>query len=81
VIFLVSTFSITKTFVSKVSFVRKFKTPSRLNSYPFKMSNIIDGTAIAAQIRVELKASVEEFKKSTNVTPGKHVTVLFLYCD
>jgi hypothetical protein len=24
---------------------------------------------------------VEEFKKSTNVTPGKHVTVLFLYCD
>jgi len=40
------------------------------------MSNIIDGNAIAAQIRAELKASVTELKESLGATPGLAVILV-----
>lgn len=40
------------------------------------MANVIDGTAIAAQIRVELKSTVDELIASHGVTPGLAVILI-----
>ncbi len=41
-----------------------------------KMANLIDGTAIAAQIRTELKTSIAEMKELYGVTPGLAVILV-----
>jgi 5,10-methylene-tetrahydrofolate dehydrogenase/methenyl tetrahydrofolate cyclohydrolase len=40
------------------------------------MAQIIDGNAIAAQIRVELKERVSELKQTFDVTPGLAVVLV-----
>ena len=40
------------------------------------MAKIIDGKAISAQIRAELKAETEEFVKSTGIRPGLAVIIV-----
>jgi 5,10-methylene-tetrahydrofolate dehydrogenase/methenyl tetrahydrofolate cyclohydrolase len=40
------------------------------------MSNLIDGNAIAAQIRLELQASVKEIQETYGVTPGLAVVLV-----
>jgi 5,10-methylene-tetrahydrofolate dehydrogenase/methenyl tetrahydrofolate cyclohydrolase len=40
------------------------------------MANIIDGTAIAAQIRTELKATIDELKEEFGVVPGLAVVLV-----
>ncbi len=40
------------------------------------MSNIIDGTAIAAQIRTELKTTIAELKEEFGVVPGLAVVLV-----
>jgi len=51
---------------------RVFSSSSRIMA----SSNIIDGTAIAAQIRVELKAAVEEMVSTLGVTPKLAVVLV-----
>ena len=64
---------------SKLILLHTKKTPYRskvlrqlnLHTTPSNiMAGIIDGNAIAAQIRQELKVKVDEMKGSTGVTPG-----------
>ena len=40
------------------------------------MANIIDGTAIAAQIRTELKTTIDELKEEFGVVPGLAVVLV-----
>ena len=42
-----------------------------------EFGKIIDGTAISAQIRTELKTAVTEMKAKLNVTPGLAVILGF----
>lgn len=53
------------------------RTSTRLNSSAtHKMAELIDGNAIAAQIRIELKESVKVLNESLGATPGLAVILV-----